>query len=176
VVNEALTIPYCQTCGRRARCGCPSSVDHHIDTLARTIIGEARGEGYLDMLAVACVVRERALRPGWWGRDVAGVCKAPRQFTCWDDHNLRAVESAHTLPQWSLALAAAKTAIRHMRDRDVYQLFGIGNVGDIEIPTHYHDRSIGTPSAWGTELTEIRVPWRSAFRFYVVRQGRPPRR
>jgi len=45
-----------------------------------------------------------------------------------------------------------------------------------DIPTHYHDRSIDTPKAWGDKLKEIAVPWRSAFRWYVVYEGRPPRR
>lgn len=173
--SEILIVEHCPSCGRRARCDCPSVIDPHIDTLARTIIGEARGQSYLDMLAVACVVRERSLRPGWWGKDVAGVCKAPRQFSCWDDHNRAAVEAAHTLPQWPLALTAAETAVRRMRDRDVAQLFGV-SVDPQLFPTHYHDHSIDTPKAWGHDLTEIKVGWRSDFRWYVVRQGRPPRR
>lgn len=175
-MSEVLTRPYCPICGTHL-------MDQHIDALARTIIGEARGEGLLDMLGVACVVRERVLRPGWWGRDVEGVCKAPWQFTCWHDHNRAATDQAETLPQWSTALAVARMALYEMTDRDVGQLFGVYSWGDIPqrllgdgFPTHYHDRSIDTPKAWGDDLTEINVPWESVFRWYVVRQGRPRRR
>ena len=41
-----------------------------LDTLARTLWGEARGEGRAGMQAVANVIRNRAARPGWWGRSV----------------------------------------------------------------------------------------------------------
>jgi spore germination cell wall hydrolase CwlJ-like protein len=61
-----------------------------IDTLARTIWAEARGEGPGGMEAVACVVMNRARHPRWWGRDVVGVCRAKWQFSCWNagDPNL----------------------------------------------------------------------------------------
>jgi spore germination cell wall hydrolase CwlJ-like protein len=55
-----------------------------LDTMARTIWGEARGEGITGMCAVASVIITRAwVRPGWWGKDVTGVCRAPSQFSCW---------------------------------------------------------------------------------------------
>ena len=149
-------------------------VDDVVDVLARTIIGEARGEKFLDMLGVACVVRERALRPGWWGKDITSVCRAPWQFTCWHDHNRSAIERAHELSQWPLAVTVAKLVIYAIRDQDVAQLWGVPNAD--MFPTHYHDRRIDTPKAWGNDLEEIRPGWSSAFRWYVVRQGRPPRR
>ena len=69
--------------------------------MARTIWGEARGEGQAGMEAVACVIVNRALNPGWGGRGVAGVCQAPSQFSCWNqgDPNrakLLAVTSGNT--------------------------------------------------------------------------------
>lgn len=54
-------------------------------TIARTVWGEARGEPWIGMVAVAWVIRNRAARPSWWGRDYETVCRAPRQFSCWDD-------------------------------------------------------------------------------------------
>ncbi len=61
-----------------------------IDTLARTIWGEARNQSHEGMVAVANVVMNRVNNPRWWGKDVISVCKAPRQFSCWnkDDPNL----------------------------------------------------------------------------------------
>lgn len=61
-----------------------------IDTLARTIYGEARGEPRLGKIAVAQVVLNRlkiAKSKGsyWWGSDVIAVCRKPWQFSCWND-------------------------------------------------------------------------------------------
>ena len=54
------------------------------DTLARTIWGEARGEGIDGMTAVANVVMNRVRHPRWWGHDVVSVCLKPLQFSCWN--------------------------------------------------------------------------------------------
>lgn len=58
-----------------------------IETVARTLYGEARGTGLLDRLGVLAVIRERVLRPGWWGRGWEGVCRHPWQFSCWHTHD-----------------------------------------------------------------------------------------
>ncbi len=60
----------------------PHSLDTH-SVFARTIWGEARGEGQSGMEAVASVMLNRAAHPGWWGTDVKSVCLAPWQFSCW---------------------------------------------------------------------------------------------
>lgn len=54
-----------------------------LDTMARTLYGEARGESMLGKIAVAWVIKNRADHPGWWGTGITGVCKAPYQFSCW---------------------------------------------------------------------------------------------
>jgi N-acetylmuramoyl-L-alanine amidase len=54
-----------------------------IDTMARTAWGEARGEGDAGITAVCWVIKNRAARPGWWGKDIVGVCYARAQFSCW---------------------------------------------------------------------------------------------
>lgn len=155
----------------------------NIETVARTLYGEARGQGLLDQLGVLAVIRERAMRPGWWGRTWEGVCRHPWQFSCWhgehDDAHRRNYEAMmraetdapHT---WDRMIQLASYAHSHFTDRDVMQLFDVDT--SEEFPTHYHDRSIGTPAAWGDNITEIVPPWRSDFRWYVVRDGRPPRR
>lgn len=53
--------------------------------MARTVWAEARGEGEIGMLAVACVIVNRANDPGkdWWGDDIPSVCLKPYQFSCW---------------------------------------------------------------------------------------------
>lgn len=67
-----------------------------IDTFARTIWGEARGEGSIGMQAVAFVVLNRlnvSKQKGkfWWGNSIIEICRKPYQFSCWnrDDPNCR---------------------------------------------------------------------------------------
>lgn len=55
-----------------------------LDTLARTLWAEARGEGRRGMEAVACVVQNRVAQGGWWGNDIVSVCRKPWQFSCWN--------------------------------------------------------------------------------------------
>lgn len=63
-----------------------------VDTLARTLWGEARNEGTKGMEAVACVVLNRvriAQRHNgyWWGQTIEGVCRKPFQFSCWNTND-----------------------------------------------------------------------------------------
>lgn len=60
-----------------------------VDVLARTLWGEARGEGTQGMQAVANVVMNRvaiAEERGsfWWGENIIQVCQKPYQFSCWN--------------------------------------------------------------------------------------------
>jgi N-acetylmuramoyl-L-alanine amidase len=54
-----------------------------VDTMARTIWGEARNQGTLGMVAVANVIMNRVALDSWFGYDVISVCKKPYQFSCW---------------------------------------------------------------------------------------------
>lgn len=68
------------------------------DVLARTIWGEARGEGYAGMQAVANVIMNRVKRGGWYGLTVSEVCKKPYQFSCWNvtDPNYQKIKTVTT--------------------------------------------------------------------------------
>src|SRR5574337_973675 len=55
------------------------------EVIARTLWGEARSQGIMGMVAVACVIMNRTSMPGWWGTSLRGVCLAPMQFSCWND-------------------------------------------------------------------------------------------
>lgn len=77
-----------------------------IDVLARTLWGEARGEGTGGMEAVASVILNRveiAQKKGsyWWGNNIIQVCQKPYQFSCWNraDPNFRKLQAvdAHDL-------------------------------------------------------------------------------
>jgi N-acetylmuramoyl-L-alanine amidase len=83
-----------------------------LEVLARTLWGEARGEGQLGMKAVACVICNRARNPGWWGHDIRSVCLAPSQFSCWNAGNpnlpkLKAVSADDTAFATALQVAHA---------------------------------------------------------------------
>jgi spore germination cell wall hydrolase CwlJ-like protein len=52
-------------------------------TAARTLYGEARGEGPDGMRAVAHVLLNR-VNDGRWGPTLVAVCMAPFQFSCWN--------------------------------------------------------------------------------------------
>jgi hypothetical protein len=64
------------------------------DTVIRTLVGEAMGEGEAGQAAVAFVIKTRATYPGktWWGDTIWDVCHRPLQFSCWND-------GAPTLPR-----------------------------------------------------------------------------
>lgn len=104
-----------------------------VDTLARTIWGEARGEGRQGMEAVAAVVLNRVAKPCWWGRTIETVCTKPWQFSCWNanDPNLAKLLSVTERdPQFKAALEIATLA----------------EAGELPDPTngatHYHTKAI----------------------------------
>ena len=67
------------------------------DILARTIYGEARGEGKIGMEAVACVIMNRTKSNKWFtGYEIKAGCKIPSvaqtclkkyQFSCWNSND-----------------------------------------------------------------------------------------
>lgn len=64
--------------------------DPDVDTMARTIWGEARSEGILGMQAVACVIINRFHENIWYSKykgehSIKAVCLKPKQFSCWND-------------------------------------------------------------------------------------------
>lgn len=63
--------------------------ENHVDVLARTIYGEARGElrhirgGLAALIAVGNVVLNR-VQKGIYGVSIHDVCLRPYQFSCWN--------------------------------------------------------------------------------------------
>jgi N-acetylmuramoyl-L-alanine amidase len=70
-----------------------------IDTLARTLYGEARGEGFDGRVAVAWVVANRFRKNTWYGGSITEVCRKPWQFSCWNanDPNLPKLKAVDEL-------------------------------------------------------------------------------
>ncbi len=85
-----------------------------LSVVARTLWGEARGDGVPGMHAVANVIGNRVRNPRWWGRDWIGVCTKPWQFSCWNEGDpnrakLLAVTAAD--PEYAEAIDIARRAI-----------------------------------------------------------------
>lgn len=141
--------------------------------MAKTIYGEARHLGLLDRLAVGAVIRERVLRPGWWGEDWESVCKSPGQFACWneDNPNREKVLRSHIddVEFFYSFLTLGEYVKKHMTDEDVKELFGVD-----KFPTHYHRTEESYPEKeWRKKNIVIRVPWNSGFVFYRGIEGTP---
>lgn len=92
------------------------------EVLARTIWGEARGEGLEGMAAVANTIMNRVHidlgndgKPDWWGEGVKGVCLKPWQYSCWNenDPNREKLLDVTTETSWrySDALMLAEAAV-----------------------------------------------------------------
>ena len=116
-----------------------------IETLARTIWGEARGEGKEGMTAVASVIMNRVHRGGWFGKTVTSVCKMPWQFSCWNanDPNCQKVIEITTIdPQYAQALIIAEKAVAR------------GLPDTTGGATHYHEYKI--KPKWAAEMKQTK--------------------
>lgn len=118
-----------------------------VDVLARTIWGEARGDGAAGMAAVAAVIMNRVRRGGWWGNSVRDVCLKPYQFSAWntfDPNRLRMLNVDGNDQAFAVALEIARAAVS----------------GSLPDPTggatHYHAKSVNPKwAATGTQSAII---------------------
>ncbi|MTI10177.1 cell wall hydrolase [Curvivirga aplysinae] len=120
-----------------------------VETLARTIWAEARGEGPDGMMAVACVILNRWRDPKWWSRDenddivddtVEAVCRDPWQFSCWNKND-------PNLPK----LLAIDLSDQHFKAAfDIAYRCCFEDIIDlVEGSKHYHTKSISPDWAKG---------------------------
>lgn len=115
-----------------------------IDTLARTMWGEAQGEGDTGLAAVAHVVLNRVDAARWWGRDVVGVCRKPWQFSCWNSNDpvnprVRAVTAADAIFARALEVAGQLLRLQRETHDERVRLDPTGGA------THYHSSRIPPP-------------------------------
>ena len=123
------------------------SKERDIDVLARTLWGEARGEGLAGMVAVGHTIRNRVEmdlgndgKPDWWGEGYEGVCRKPWQFSCWnaDDPNSAYLRGEKPIPaaQFMQAREAAVIVIEGRRPDPT------GGA------THYYSTSLPKAPVW----------------------------
>lgn len=115
--------------------------EDQLDYMARTIYGEARGEGSKGMQAVANVIMNRVSQGGWYGASIKDVVTKPYQFSCWNEGDVnRTVILYATAAQLANARSIAEKVVN-------------GELGDITGgATHYHAKNI-TPY-WAASMTK----------------------
>lgn len=124
-----------------------------LEVMARTIWGEARGEGREGMQAVANVIMNRfelaQQSLGYarqFGATIQEICQKPYQFSVWNanDPNLALIQSVNrSNPQFRQALNIAEKALR-------------GNLPDITGGAdHYHTAAV-SPN-WSQGETPVKV-------------------
>lgn len=126
--------------------------EQDIDVLARTIWGEARGEGFAGQVAVGWAIRNRVEadlgndgKPDWWGEGYVGVCKAPWQFSCWNknDPNSAYLRGEKPIP-----------AAQYMQCREAAVLVIEAKQPDpTGGATHYYATTMPKPPAWARRAT-----------------------
>lgn len=124
----------------------PTYTAGDLDTVTRTLWGEARGEPQEGKSAVAWVIKNRVLSPiVWWGKDYSGVCKAPMQFSSWNrnDPNFPFLSGSKLIPQ---------SAYAQCEDAALVVLGGFMD-DPTNGATHYYAASIHAP-AWTIGATK----------------------
>ncbi len=84
------------------------------DLIARTIFGEAGGEGRRGMELVAAVILNRLSAQAWYGSTISEVILKPYQFTLWNAGNIAGLNAAAVNdndPTFQTALAIARQAV-----------------------------------------------------------------
>lgn len=120
-----------------------------VDTLARTLWGEARGEGPQGMEAVANVILNRvkvadAKGGYWWGKDIISVCQKPYQFSCWNRSD----------PNYKQLIAITEKDIHYTTAVRIARRSVVGTLADTTAgATHYHAKSIMPDWAQGQRPT-----------------------
>lgn len=117
--------------------------NNEIDLLARTIWGEARGEGQTGMQAVANVIMNRVKNGGWWGATVQDVVLKKYQFSTWNEGD----------PNREKALSVTIADPNFWTAKKIAALAYNGRLDDITGgATNYHARSV-LPT-WSMKMTK----------------------
>ncbi len=115
--------------------------DDQTDYLARTIWGEARGEGARGMQAVGNVILNRVARGGWYGASIKDVVLKPYQFSAWNVGD----------PNRTKMLNATDADLRQART--IALQLQAGTLPDITGgATNYHATSVSP--AWAKKMTK----------------------
>lgn len=118
---------------------------YEFSLLALCIWREARGEVVPAKFGVAWSIRNRALKPSWWGTDFTSCILKPKQYSSFNPGDPNAVKwpmPADT--SWLACLQAAQAA---------YAGVGDDPTGGA---THYFDRSMdANPPIWSKTMSHM---------------------
>lgn len=117
--------------------------EHDLRVAVQTVLGEARGEGPLGMLAVSNVILNRCHDPrNRWPNLVRDVCLEPRQFSCWIPDGVNAKNLEYL----------ARTGWHDPLYREAAFQFLRALTGATPDPTgeanHYHPRGLPKAPVW----------------------------
>ena len=116
-------------------------MDKQTEIFAKTLYGEARGEGLKGIEAVACVIVNRLKKPCWWGRTIMEVCLKPAQFSCWNKNDPNCQLLSTDLSQEPIFDVCKRVAVRAIK----------GLLPDVtKGSTHYHTLSVNPK--WASAL------------------------
>lgn len=108
------------------------------EVMARTMWGEARGEGREGIRAVGHVINNRMKSGKWYGgKTLAAVCLRGKQFSMWNDTDKNRLAVCE-LPDDDPTLNLCRSLCDDIVNGDEDPTFGA---------THYYSTSIPTP-AW----------------------------
>ncbi|MBV7492974.1 cell wall hydrolase [Pseudomonas sp. PDM24] len=113
------------------------------DIFARTLWGEARGEGLAGQIAVAWTIRNRVndgKARSWWGEGYVGVCQKPYQFSCWNKNDPNFVYLSGAKPIPFREFAQAQIAAEQVMTGKVPDPTGGA--------THYYATTLPKAPAW----------------------------
>ena len=115
-----------------------------IDIKAKTLYGEARGEGEEGLIAVGNVIKNRVKKKTWYGKTVKDVCLKAWQFSCWNhnDPNFKTISSLDKRNKTFAKILVLAEQILNDEFED-----------NTEGSTHYHTSSI--KPKWAKGLTPV---------------------
>ncbi|BAI73172.1 cell wall hydrolyses [Azospirillum sp. B510] len=114
------------------------------EVVARTLWGEARGEGIAGMAAVAGVIANRVRNPRWWGKTAPAVCLKPYQFSCWLEQD----------PNRDKLLAITDSDRTFRAALDIADEMLAGRLRDVTANAdHYH--TVGVSPTWSVGKTPV---------------------
>ncbi len=121
----------------------PLAEHSELQLLAMALFGEARGVPSQTRKAIGNVIINRALHPGWWGRNLKEVILKPKQFSCFnpDDPNypkLRQPLQYESREVWERCCREALEVFKRLQEPTLPD--------PVRGANHYYDTSIAPPS------------------------------
>lgn len=108
------------------------------EIMARTALGEARGEGQNGMIAVMWTGMNRFTSKHWYsGYTIAGTFLMPKQYSCWNDGDSNRQYCADVTEEIGLFASALQWADFVLKGMSVDPTLGA---------THYVNLSVAQPS------------------------------